>query len=157
MNYATLRDTPPLSTFDRHSAGKGALRRLKAKDIMTRPVVSAMKNASARDIALQILSGLYRCMPVIDGRGGVLGMVTESDLLEQLCKGRELVKLTAEDVMSKTPLTVDKDTPLDRVLEMMIESSITKLPVTGEGCLVGIIARCDILKIFIEPEFITCA
>ncbi len=39
----------------------------------------------------------------------------------------------------------------------MLKHNVTKLPVTGEGHLVGIIARCDILKMFIEPEFVTCA
>lgn len=39
---------------------------LKAEDIVIRPVLSARKNASARDIALQLLSGLFSGMPVTD-------------------------------------------------------------------------------------------
>jgi predicted transcriptional regulator len=37
---------------------------LKARDIMKRPVISTKKNASARDIALQLVSGLFSGMPV---------------------------------------------------------------------------------------------
>jgi CBS domain-containing protein len=128
---------------------------LKAKDIMMRPVVSARKNASARDIALQILSGLYSGMPVTDENEKVIGVVTEFDLLGQAFEGRELVKLTAEDVMQKEPKTVDVNTPLKDVLKIMLENSIIRIPVTEEGRLVGIIARCDILKVYIEPEFAT--
>ncbi|MBI4378266.1 MAG: CBS domain-containing protein [Nitrospinae bacterium] len=128
---------------------------LKAKDIMTRPVVSARKNASARDISLQLLSGLFSGMPVTDERGRVLGIVTEFDLLEHISKGEELAKLTAEDIMSKNPITVDVGTPMKDLLTTMLDKNIIRLPVTNEGRLVGIIARCDILKAFIEPEFET--
>ena len=128
---------------------------LKAKDIMTRPVVSARKNASARDIAMQVLAGLYSGMPVTDEDGKVIGVVTEFDLLRQVAEGRELVKLTAADVMTKTPIAVDVNTSVDEILKTMMENNIVRLPVTEDGHLVGIIARCDILRAFIEPEFVT--
>jgi CBS domain-containing protein len=128
---------------------------LKARDIMTRPVVSARKNASARDIALQLLSGLYSGMPVTDETGKVIGVITEFDLLGQICEGKELAKLTADDVMLKKPITADVNTPVEEVLDTMLKNSIIRLPVTDEGRLVGVIARCDILKSYIEPEFVT--
>ena len=128
---------------------------LKAKDIMSRPVVSARKNASARDIAMQILSGLYSGMPVTDDQGRVIGVVTEFDLLSQIREGKELVKLTAGDVMAQTPITVDVNTPVNDVLKIMTEHNIIRVPVTDEGQLAGVIARCDILRAFIEPEFVT--
>jgi len=128
---------------------------LKAKDIMTRPVVSARKNASARDIAMQVLAGLYSGMPVTDEDGRVIGVVTEFDLLKQVYEGRELVKLTAGDVMTKTPISVDVNASVDEILKTMMENNIVRLPVTEDGRLAGVIARCDILRAFIEPEFVT--
>jgi CBS domain-containing protein len=128
---------------------------LKAKDIMTRPVVSARKNASARDVALQVLSGLYSGMPVTDEEGKVIGVVTEFDLLGQVCEGRELARLTAGDVMTKNPISVDVNTTLNDLLKIMMEHNIVRVPVTEGGRLVGVIARCDILRAFIEPEFAT--
>jgi predicted transcriptional regulator len=131
------------------------MKNLKARDVMTRPVVSARKNASARDIALQVLSGLYSGMPVTDDSGKVIGVVTEFDLLCKVREGKELVKLTAEDVMTKTPVTVDAGKALEDVLNIMIENNIIRIPVTDGGRLVGVIARCDILRTYIEPEFVT--
>lgn len=131
------------------------MKSLKAKDIMTRPVVSARKNAAARDIAMQILSGLYSGMPVTDEDGRVAGVVTEFDLLGKLSEGKELVKLTAEEVMTTPPITIDVNASLNDVLKIMMEKNIVRIPVVNEGILVGIIARCDILKVFIEPEFVT--
>ena len=131
------------------------MRDLTAKDIMTRPVVSARENASARDIAMQLLSGLYSGMPVADEDGKVIGVVTEFDLLGQVCEGKELVKLTAGDVMTRKPVTVDVNTSLNDLLKTMMENNIVRLPVTEDGRLVGVVARCDILRTFIEPEFRT--
>lgn len=128
---------------------------LKAKDIMTRPVLSARKNASARDIALQLLSGLFSGMPVTDENGKVIGMVTEFDLLGNICEGKELSKLTAEDIMSENPVTADVNTPVREILNIMLDKNIIRLPITEEGRLVGIVARCDILRAFIEPEFVS--
>ncbi|MFQ5585529.1 MAG: CBS domain-containing protein [Thermodesulfobacteriota bacterium] len=127
----------------------------KAKDIMTRPVVSARKNASARDITLQLLSGLYSGMPVTDDDGRVVGIVTELDLLNQIQQEKDLFRLTAEDVMTRDSMTVDVDTPLDDVLSILLARKIIRLPVTRKGKLVGVIARCDILRSYIAPEFTT--
>jgi CBS domain-containing protein len=137
------------------TAQEETMKDLKAKDIMTRPVVSARTNASARDVALQVLSGLYSGMPVTDEEGKVIGVVTEFDLLGQVCEGRELARLTAGDVMTKNPITVDVNTSLNDLLKSMMEQNIVRVPVTEEGRLVGVIARCDILRAFIEPEFAT--
>jgi CBS-domain-containing membrane protein len=76
------------------------MKTLKASDIMVRPVVSARKNAAARDIALQLLTGLYSGMPVTDDRGHVIGVVSEFDLLGAVQAGKQLTKTTAEEFMT---------------------------------------------------------
>jgi CBS domain-containing protein len=58
-------------------------------------------------------------------------------------------------VMTATPITVDVATPLNDVVKIMKEKNIIRLPVTENGKLVGIVARCDILTTLIEPEFVT--
>ncbi len=127
----------------------------KARELMTRPVVSARKNASARDISFQLLTGLYSGMPVTDDDGKVIGMVTEFDILAQIEKGKELAKLTAGDIMTKNVLTVDVNAPVEEVIKIMLDKNVIRLPVTEKGKLAGVIARCDILKNYIEPEFVT--
>lgn len=127
----------------------------KAKDLMTRPVMSARRNASARDIALQLLNGFYSGMPVTDDDGKVIGMVTEFDILNHLHKGKELTKINAGDIMVKNVLTVDVNTPVEEVMKVMLDKDVIRLPVTEKERLVGVIARCDILKSYMEPEFVS--
>ncbi|MCP3678287.1 MAG: CBS domain-containing protein [Deltaproteobacteria bacterium] len=126
-----------------------------AKEIMTRPVVSARKNASARDIALQLLSGLYSGMTVTDDEGRVAGIVTEFDLLDQIRQERDLSQLTAEDIMTRDVITVDVDTSVGDVVTTLLDRNITRLPVTEKGKVVGVIARCDMLRCSLDPAFIT--
>ncbi len=63
-------------------------------------------------MALQFLSGLYSGMPITDEEGKVVSVITEIDLLDAVLEGRELVKITAEELMSKNPVTADVETPI---------------------------------------------
>jgi len=127
----------------------------KARDLMTRPVISARKNASVRDISLQLLGGLFSGMPVTDDYGKVIGMVTEFDILAQIEKGNELTKLTAGDIMTKNVLTADVNASIESIIKIVLDKNVIRLPVTEEGKLVGVIARCDIIKNYMEPEFLS--
>jgi CBS-domain-containing membrane protein len=130
---------------------------LKASDIMVRPVVSARTNASARDIALQLLNGLYSGMPVTDDQGHVIGVVTEFDLLEAAQVGKELVKTTAEEIMTTEVITADADTLVSELIKIMTDKKVICVPITAKGKLVGVVARCDVLKTMMLPEFLTYA
>jgi CBS domain-containing protein len=106
-------------------------------------------------VVFQFLNGFYSGMPVTDDEGSVIGVITELDILEAVLAGKQLVKITASDIMTSKPVTVDVGTPLTEVVKIMKEKNIIRLPVTEEGKLVGIVARCDILTTLIEPEFVT--
>ena len=131
------------------------MKNLKASDVMVRPVVAAKKNAPARDVVFQFLNGFYSGMPVTDDEGNVIGIVTELDILDAVLSGKDLVKIIVKDIMTTKPVTVDVDTALTEVVKTMKEKNIIRLPVTEDGKLVGIVARCDILTTLIEPEFVT--
>ncbi|HSM73443.1 MAG TPA: CBS domain-containing protein, partial [Desulfobacterales bacterium] len=92
---------------------------LKAKDVMVRPVVAARKNAPVRDVVFQFLNGFYCGMPVTDDQGSVIGVITELDILEAVLAGKELVKITAGDIMTAKPITADVETPLAEVVKIM--------------------------------------
>jgi CBS domain-containing protein len=120
--------------------------------IMTRPAISARKDAPAKEIAFEIFYGFFSGMPVTDGDGRVIGVVTEIDLLKQIREGKDLEKLTADDIMTKDPVTVDITASLDDILNIMIGKNVIRIPVTEGGLLVGVIARRDILRYYFQPE-----
>ena len=127
--------------------------KLKLEEIMTRPALSAKKDTPVKEIAFEIFYGFFSGMPVTDSDGRVIGVVTEIDLLKQIRQGKDLEKLKADEIMTRDPVTVDINTPLDNVLDIMIEKNIIRIPVTEEGHIVGVIARRDILRYYFQPEF----
>ena len=128
----------------------------KAFEVMVRPVISARKNASARDVALQLMNGLYSGMPVTDNDGKVIGVITEIDLLNAVMEGKELEKMVAGDIMTTEVVTVDPDAQISEIIKIMNEKKIIRVPVVSkEGKLRGVVSRCDILRARIEPDFVT--
>ena len=127
----------------------------KASDIMTRPVISAKENASARDVALQLMTGLFSGMPVTNDEGKVVGVITEMDLLKAVQDGKELASTTAKDIMTPDAVTARVDATVEEFIAIMEEFHIIRLPIVKDGKLVGIVSRSDILRSLIEPEFVT--
>lgn len=126
-----------------------------ASEIMTRPVISARENASARDVALQLLTGLFSGMPVTNDEGKVVGIITELDLLKAVQEGKELVRTTARDIMTPDAVTAREDATVEEFIGIMEEFNIIRLPIVKDDKLVGIVSRSDILRSLIEPEFVT--
>ncbi len=126
-----------------------------AKDIMNKIVTAAKKNTIGRDLAIKLLSGMYSGLPVVDNKGKVVGVVSEFDLLKAIKEGKKLEQVTAEDIMSKKPVCVTENTPVDEIIDLMTKHNIIRVPVLRNDNLVGVISRCDILSSIVEPEFVT--
>ena len=126
-----------------------------AKDIMNKIVTAAKKNTIGRDLAVKLLSGMYSGLPVVDDKGKVVGVVSEFDLLKAIRSGKALEQVTAGDIMSKNPICVTEDTSIDHIIDLMTKHNIIRVPVVRNDTLVGVISRCDILNIIVEPEFAT--
>ena len=110
---------------------------------------------SAGDLAIKLLSGMYSGLPVVDDKGKVVGVVSEFDLLKAIRDGKALEQVKAEDIMSKNPICVSENTPVEEVIDLMMKHNIIRVPVVRNDNLVGVISRCDILSSIVEPEFVT--
>ena len=128
---------------------------MKARDVMTTRVTWVTPTSAARDVALQLLTGTYSGVPVVNEKHEVIGVVTEFDLLFAIQSGKNLRTTTAGELMSK-PICVQEDDEVDTVIAKMIGNGIVRVPVVSDdGRLAGVIARTDILSSIIEPEFVT--
>jgi CBS domain-containing protein len=128
---------------------------MTARDVMNKRVTAATPRAIGRDLALQLLSGMYSGLPVVDAAGKVIGVVTEFDLLKAVQDGKDMQTVRAEEIMGRPPVCVEEDEPLDAVIAKMTAHHIIRVPVVRNGKLVGVIARADILSRLLEPEFVT--
>lgn len=126
-----------------------------AKDVMNKIVTAAKKKTIGRDLAVKLLSGMYSGLPVVDDNGKVIGVVSEFDLLKVIRNGKALEQVAAEEIMSKNPICVSENTPIEEVIDLMTKHNIIRIPVIRNDVLVGVVSRCDILSSIVEPEFVT--
>jgi CBS domain-containing protein len=123
--------------------------------VMNRPVIATTVNASARDIASQLVAAGISSIPVADRVGTVVGVVTEYDVVDALVAGERLEGLKACEIMSTQPITLDVSADLGEALKLFKERHILRIPVTGRGKLVGILSLTDVLRgVLDKPEFL---
>ena len=141
---------------------------MQAKDVMTTKVVTAKPETSIKEIAKLLLDRRIGAVPITKADGTVVGMVSESDLMRRPEMGTErpsswwlqLVQepsdqalayvkshgLYAKDVMTLNVTTVQEDTPLAEIAELLDSRGFKRGPVMRKGKLVGIISRADLLR-----------
>jgi CBS domain-containing protein len=112
--------------------------KMTAKDIMTRDVVTASPETSAKDLAKLLIRNQISGAPVVDAKGRLVGVVTETDILS---KSQKRVK----DLMTKRVRSVEADTPVEEIARLMMTHKINRIPVLDGKKLVGIVSRSDIV------------
>ncbi len=123
-----------------------------AKDVMGK-AKAARKAANCRDVALKLLSEEYSSMPVVEEDGSVVGIISEFDILKAIRAGKKLEEVNAGELMSHSPLCVDTEMPVEKIIDLMTEKHLLRVPVVRDGRLVGSISRTNILDSFVSPEF----
>ncbi len=125
---------------------------MTAKDIMSR-VKAPRKTANCRDVALRLLSEETTSLPVVDDEGFVVGIVSEFDILKALRTGKELMEVPVAEIMSVNPYCVDEGVPVEKMIDVMTEKHIIRLPVVRDGRLVGTVSRRNIMDSLVHHEF----
>lgn len=139
------------------------------KDVMTTRVASVQATATFKEMAAGLREHRVSAFPVTDDDGRVVGVVSEADMLIKealdinrpgkaggIMRHREKSKaagLTAEDLMTRPPVTVGPLDPVSSAARLMYTCRVKRLPVTDDdGRLVGIVARSDVLSVYSRPD-----
>lgn len=125
-----------------------------ASDIMNTPIVAASTAASAREVALYMLLGGFSGVPIAESDGSLVGIVTELDLIHALRAGKALDHTTAGDIMTHDVVTVDASATAEEIMEILESERIPRVPVTKNGKMVGVVSRPDLLRAYVEPQFL---
>ena len=119
---------------------------LKAKDIMTKEVVSARRDTPVEEVLELLLAHKIAGIPVVEEDMTLLGIVTEKDLL-RLFYGTEGAKgKTAEEFMTQPAVYFEENEGLEDICKCLLEVTFRRVPVTRKGKVVGIVSRPDVLK-----------
>jgi arabinose-5-phosphate isomerase len=100
---------------------------------------------SIKTIILEISSKRLGATAVLD-HGQLKGIITDGDLRRMLEKTTDFEKITAGDIMTISPKTVDPNTLVVTALSIMRKNNITQLLVTDKDRYLGVLHLHDILK-----------
>lgn len=142
---------------------------LHVEDVMRGDVVSVRDDAPVREAVDLLIGQEFRALPVVDAGRRLRGIVANTDLLERAglrarlellsampAESREAVLAALPDrrvseVMHGDVAAVHLRDTLEAVTHQMAERRLKRLPVVdGDGRLVGILSRADVLRAVAE-------
>jgi len=103
-------------------------------------------SASLREVIMEITSKRLGATAVIDEKESLLGIVTDGDLRRMLEKNINTDGMTARDIMTLHPKTVDAEALAIEALDLMRTYDITQLVVTGSTGYLGFIHLHDLIR-----------
>ncbi|MFG3527225.1 CBS domain-containing protein [Streptomyces sp. NPDC047917] len=136
-------------------------------DVMTHMAVAIGREASYKEIVELMHQWKVSAVPVLEGEGRVVGVVSEADLLpkeefrqdDPELPGRpeeaasKANAVLAGDLMSSPAVTVHPGATLAEAARIMARKRVKRLPVVNDlGMLEGVVSRSDLLKVFLRPD-----
>jgi CBS domain-containing protein len=143
------------------------------KELMSKDIVSIHYHETVHDALHLMVENRRSALPVIDGHGHCVGILSTSDLVDltlevedevtdvgrgavssrwlfdQLAEG--LGRQRVEEVMTTKITAVGPETPLVDATRVMLEHHVHRMPVVGDnGQLLGILSTMDILRALAE-------
>ncbi|HZC90098.1 MAG TPA: CBS domain-containing protein [Mycobacterium sp.] len=88
---------------------------------------------------------------VVVGDGGVVGIVSERDVVRQLHKhGASVLSKPVDEIMTAVVSTCSKADTVDSLTLLMTENRVRHVPVLDDGNLIGIVSIGDVVKTRME-------
>lgn len=141
---------------------------MRAHQIMTRSVISVTPETTIVDAANLMLQRHVSGLPVVDAQGKLVGIVSEGDFLRRseigtqrkrrnwlrfiLGPGTSAGDFVQEhgrkvgEIMTTSPVTINEDTALAEIADIMEKNNIKRLPVVRGDKVVGIVSRASLLQ-----------
>jgi CBS domain-containing protein len=147
---------------------------MKVKDIMSRDVVTIAPDTPVIDAVRLLIKHGRSGLPVVDKENKLVGFLPGRALLTRgkykklghdACPAgvhldpaqfvefqRKVHGTTAEDLMIEKPVSIEESADLSEAVDLMLDTSIHRLPVVRRGKVVGYLTRIDVLKVLLEQE-----
>jgi CBS-domain-containing membrane protein len=143
---------------------------LKAKDIMTKDVITIRDEATVEELARLLMEHRISGVPVVDEKNQIEGIVTENDLIRKnkrlhiptvirlfdayLMVGSKnmekeienMAATTVDEICTRQVVSITEETSLDEIATIMAEQHVHLLPVLSEGAVVGIVGKADVVR-----------
>jgi CBS domain-containing protein len=152
-----------------------SLNSISARDVMTTPVAYVMDQTPIQEVASLLLHQGISAAPVLNDGGHLVGIVSEGDLVRRRSglstdrrswwldlfeadtrHNQEFLNylqrhgLRARDVMTRDVVTVNEDTPISVIADLLERHQIKRVPVLSAGKVIGIVSRADLLNAILK-------
>ena len=103
------------------------------------------------DLAASLMDWEHlRHVPVEDGQGNLVGLITNRHLMRLLARGaneENAARVAVQDIMLRVVVTVTPDTTVIEAVNLMRSHGVACLPVVFEGKLQGLVTESDFLDV----------
>lgn len=143
------------------------MRDIKVADVMSRPVVTAPREAPIRTVAALMRSHIISGVPIVDRDDRLVGIVAEADILRSQLpwesrrglslrhrrRARRMEGLRAEDLMTTDPVTLRPEMAVAEAARILLGSGLKRLPVVDEEQrVVGMVSHSDLLRPYLRSD-----
>lgn len=141
---------------------------MNASDVMVHNVITIGPEDNIAEAAKQLVDHDISALPVVDGEGRLIGILSEADLIHRKEVDTEKRRpwwmeailpatILSEDyakshgrkvgeVMSPHLVTAAEDTPLSEIATLMEKHRIKRIPIVRDGRLIGIVSRANLIQ-----------
>jgi CBS domain-containing protein len=134
------------------------------REIMTSPAYSVREGASLEAALAMMATGRVSSLPVVDGAGRVVGIISEADVLKEGLEPdpRAHMRLvpppsrplpaTVAEVMTPLPYTVREDSDVSELASVFARTGWKSVPVVRDERLLGVVSRSDVIRAMARPD-----
>jgi CBS domain-containing protein len=117
-------------------------------EIMSKNVVKVNHEISALEISKIMVKRRVSSVSIIDNDNKIIGIVTEKDLVREVCAKNILANtLTAAKVMSSPLITISKNSSINDATKLMVEKKIKHLAIHENNDVIGIVTTYDLINV----------
>ena len=121
---------------------------MTVQDLMTPSPATCTPDAPLPDVARMMADHDCGAIPVVDGRGEPVGVVTDRDIaVRVVARDQNPSDKTAADAMSEGAVTVRSNADVGEAAQLMGDRQLRRLVVVGgDGAVVGVLAQADLAR-----------
>ena len=123
---------------------------LKAKDLMTKRVISVKASTPIYEALKLIATYGISGLPVVEDDMTLVGIVSEKDVLSLFYSYDDDDEITVDDFMTQPPLYFDEEESLLDICDFLRKNVFRRVPITSKGKLVGIISIRDVIEYILK-------
>ena len=118
--------------------------------ILSRDCITVQHDETLRSVATTLKNNKIGAVPVLDGSGTLVGILSERDLVQSLPQKIDLDTHLAADLMTTDLIVTSPEVSSSDLMKLMTDHKIRHIPIISEDGFLGIVSIGDVVKRLLE-------